>query len=78
MMKSILDQYGKNKASFLLKKKAAIATIIMKFLLRLVLFCGGAWAASRETPPAGSIVVAKSGGNYNTVSAILNISLIFN
>ncbi|KAJ5614798.1 Pectinesterase [Penicillium herquei] len=33
-----------------------------------ILFFPSAWAMARNTPPAGSIVVAKSGGDYDTTS----------
>ncbi|KAJ5570049.1 uncharacterized protein N7459_009479 [Penicillium hispanicum] len=37
-------------------------------LLSLISFASSVLAASRTTPPSGSIVVAKSGGDYTTIS----------
>lgn len=41
-------------------------TIMKAFILALS-FAVSAFAASRMTPPAGALVVAKSGGKYSTV-----------
>lgn len=41
---------------------------MVKSLLVSSLFAASALAASRMTAPAGAIVVAKSGGDYATVS----------
>ncbi|KAB8069399.1 pectin lyase fold/virulence factor [Aspergillus leporis] len=45
---------------------------MVKSLLASALFAATALAASRMTAPAGAIVVAKSGGDYNTVSAAVD------
>lgn len=36
-------------------------------LFHLALLAAGAFAVSRTSPPAGALVVAKSGGQYTTV-----------
>lgn len=43
---------------------------MVKSLLVSGLFAATALAASRMTAPAGAIVVAKSGGDYDTVSML--------
>ncbi|KAE8380240.1 pectin lyase fold/virulence factor [Aspergillus bertholletiae] len=45
---------------------------MLKSHLVSVLFAATALAASRMTAPAGAIVVAKSGGHYDTLSAAVN------
>ncbi|GMF69521.1 unnamed protein product [Aspergillus oryzae] len=45
---------------------------MVKSLLVSGLFAATALAASRMTAPAGAIVVAKSGGDYDTLSAAVN------
>ncbi|KAF7586104.1 hypothetical protein BBP40_009454 [Aspergillus hancockii] len=45
---------------------------MVKSILASALFAATVLAASRMTAPAGAIVVAKSGGDYNTVSAAVN------
>lgn len=41
-------------------------------LIALVSFAASVFAASRTTAPSGSIVVAKSGGDYSTVCHSIN------
>ncbi|KAJ5712078.1 pectinesterase precursor [Penicillium malachiteum] len=40
--------------------------MIMKLTFTILVF-PPAWVMARNTPPAGSIVVAKSGGDYDTL-----------
>ncbi|GAQ47113.1 pectinesterase 1 [Aspergillus tubingensis] len=45
---------------------------MVKSILASVLFAATALAASRMTAPSGAIVVAKSGGDYDTISAAVD------
>ena len=41
-------------------------------LISIVFFAASVLAASRTSPPSGSIVVAKSGGDYTTISEAIS------
>src|SRR4051794_7969418 len=44
----------------------------MLYLLSAVFFLSVAYAASRTTPPAGALVVGKSGAKYKTIQSAVN------
>ncbi|GKT72707.1 pectinesterase [Colletotrichum tofieldiae] len=45
---------------------------LLSLLPSLAALVGNVWAASRTSPPSGSVVVAKSGGQYTSLQAAIN------